>query len=65
MLNDSFDKTQHQIRVNRAEIVPETFNEHRNAVKSRTYLYRLGVIKENMNIDQPLEEKKRCFFMYS
>lgn len=64
-LNESFEESKHQIRVNQAVMVPNTFNEHINAVKSRTYLYRLGVIKPNKNIDYNLDEKYRCFFIYS
>lgn len=65
MLNRSFFASPHQVRVNRTQLVPNTFNQHVNAVKSRTYMYRLGIIKPNMNIRYKLEEKDRCFFMYT
>lgn len=65
MLNRSFYASPHKVRVNRTQLVPNTFNQHVNAVKSRTYMYRLGIIKPNMNISYKLEEKDRCFFMYT
>lgn len=65
ILNGYFEESNHAVRVNKVQIVPITFNEHVNAVMSRTYLYRLGVIKRNKNIDSKLEEKDRCFFIYS
>lgn len=64
-LNDSFEENSHQIRVNRTEMVPNSFNECFNVVKSRTYLYRLGIIKPNLNINTNIEEKSRCYFRYS
>lgn len=65
VLNEYFEESQHAVRVNKAQLVPNTFNEHVNAVKSRTYLYRLGIIKKNKDIACRLEEKDRCFFIYS
>lgn len=65
VLNEHFDDSKHAVRVNGAQLVPNTFNEHINAVKSRTYLYRLAIIKKKKNIDYKLEEKYRCFFIYS
>lgn len=65
VLNETFECASCEIRVNGAQLVPNSFNEHINAVKSRTYLYRLGIIKKGMSIDYRLEEKCRCFFMYS
>lgn len=64
-LNDSSEMTSHQIRINQTEIVPNAFNERLNVVKSRTYLYRLGIIKPNLNINTKIEEKSRCYFKYS
>lgn len=64
-LNEHFDESEHEIRVNGVQLVPNTFNEHINAVKSRTYLYRLGIIQKDTNIDYRLEEKYRCYFIYS
>ncbi|XP_031629891.1 tRNA pseudouridine synthase-like 1 isoform X2 [Contarinia nasturtii] len=64
-LNQALEETPHQIRVNGAQRVPNTFNQHINGVKSRTYLYRLGVIKKNRNIDYTIDEKYRCYFMHS
>lgn len=65
MLNESFEKSSHQIRINQTEIVPNSFNARINAVKSRTYLYRFGIIKPNLLINTKIEEKFRCYFKYS
>lgn len=64
-LNDSFELASQQMRVNRTEIVTNSFNERLNVVKSRTYLYRLGIIKPHLDINSKIEEKSRCYFKYS
>lgn len=64
-LNESFECASQQIRVNRTEMVPNSFNERLNVVKSRTYLYRLGMIKPHRGINRTIEEESRCYFKYS
>lgn len=65
MLNESFQDSCHQIRINQTEMVPNTFNERTNAVKSRTYLYRFGIIQPDADINAKIEEKSRCYFRYT
>lgn len=62
-LNKSLADTLHKVRVNHCKMVPKTFNQHINAVKSRTYMYRIAVIKKGMHIDCNLDEKFRCHFL--
>lgn len=64
-LNESFEMASQQIRINRTEIVPNSFSECSNVVKSRTYLYRLGIVNSNADIKTKIEEKSRCFFKYT
>lgn len=63
ILNDSFEEKSHAVRINRADVVPNSFNQHVNAVKSRTYLYRFGIIRKNLQIHSQLEEQYRCHFL--
>lgn len=65
ILNESFEQSGHQIRINQTEIVPNSFNERLNVVKSRTYLYRFGIIKPNVQANHKIEERGRCYFKYS
>lgn len=64
-LNEAFETSAHQIRINKTEIVPNSFDERTNAVKSRTYLYRFGIVKSNQPINTNIEERSRFYFKYS
>lgn len=64
-LNDNLKFQRAAIRINEIEIVDEhTFMAHRN-VESRTYLYRLAIIRENRLDDFaiPIELIDRCYII--
>lgn len=65
ILNNHLSETKHNVRINGVELVPNSFNAHGRIVKSRTYIYRLAIIKPNMDVEIPLEEQNRCLFLYS
>ncbi|XP_037043659.1 tRNA pseudouridine synthase-like 1 isoform X2 [Bradysia coprophila] len=68
VLNKCFDRQNQQIRVNKTEIVPDTFHA-RFSAKRRTYLYRLAVAKRTVASDEkvnsfvPIDEIDRCYFV--
>lgn len=72
LLNRNFYHSSNHIRVLNSIIVPDTFHCRYNA-KSRSYVYRIAVAKENINpeIDVkahyfnyiPIEEIDRCYFI--
>lgn len=64
-LNKYFNKSKHQIRINKVEVVPNDFNDKGKVVQSRTYLYRLGIIKPGSLLRPSLEEHQRCYFFVS
>lgn len=62
-MNRFFEESKHEIRVNKVEVVPNDFNSHGRVVKSRTYIYRLGIIKPGRDFINKLEESQRCLFL--
>lgn len=64
-LNRYFNESKHQIRVNKVEVVPNDFNQNGRVVQSRTYLYRVGIIKQGTLFKPSLEEHQRCSFFVS
>lgn len=68
-LNRYFIKSSVPIRILKTYLVPSTFNCRRNVV-SRTYLYRLCVVKSarlnaaNYLNHLPIEELERCLFIW-
>lgn len=61
-LNKYFNESKHQIRINKVELVPNDFNQNGRVVQSRTYLYRLGIIKPGTLFKPCFEEHLRCSF---
>lgn len=66
-LNKFFGRENLQIRIQKTEIVPDTFHA-RYSAKRRTYLYRLAIAKYERADNQkntayvPIDEYDRCFF---
>lgn len=68
LMNKHFYRENLQIRINKTEIVPDTFHA-RYSAKRRTYLYRLAIAKRESPLAEkatgfiPIDELDRCLFV--
>lgn len=60
----ALDKSNHDLRINRIQLVPKDFNKHGKVVLTRTYMYRLAIVKDK-TVKPKLDELNRCYFMYA